>query len=184
MRIPACLLTALLALPAFAAEHGGEHAEPSILWKWANFVILVAVLGYLINKHAGAFFRSRTAEIQSGLTEAARMRETAERQVSEIERRVANLESEIASLRGESKKEMAAEAERLKVETAKTLERVQAQAQFEIASATKLASAELKRRTAELAVELASGEIRQRMSGAVQEKLVTSFVSQLGAARK
>ena len=178
------VLLLLLAIPAFAAEHGGEHAEPSIWWKWANFAILCAVLGYLINKHAGAFFRSRTDEIQSGLTEAAKMRESAERKVADIERRVANLETEISTLKETAKKEMAAEAARLKTETAKTLERMQAQAQFEIASATKLACAELKKRTAELAVELASGEIRQRMSGATQEKLLTSFVSQLGAARK
>lgn len=174
----------VLAVPAFAAEHGGGHAEPSIWWKWANFAILAAVLGYLINKHAGTFFRSRTEEIQAGLTEAAKMREGAERQVAGIERRVANLESEIASLKADSRKEMAAEAERLRAETARTLERLNAQAQFDIASATKLATADLKRRTAELAVELASGEIRQRISGAAQEKLVSNFVSQLGAARK
>ncbi len=178
------LIPLILAIPAFAAEHGGEHAEPSIWWKWANFAILCAVLGYIINKHAGAFFRSRTADIQSGLTEAAKMRENAERQVADIERRVANLETEISTLKATAKKEMSVEADRLRVETAKALERIQAQAQFEIASATKVASAELKKRTAELAVELASGEIRQRMSGATQDKLVTAFVSQLGTARK
>lgn len=177
------LVWLLLAVPAFAAEHGGEHAEPSIWWKWANFAILAAVLGYLINKHAGAFFRSRTDEIQAGLKSAAAQREAAERQVADIEKRVANLESEVASLKTAAKQEMFAEGERIKAETLKTMERIQNQAQFEIASATKLAAADLKKRAAELAVEIAAGEIRNKMTPAAQDKLVSSFVSQLGAAR-
>ncbi|MDX1983172.1 MAG: ATP synthase F0 subunit B [Bryobacteraceae bacterium] len=175
------LALALILTPVFAAEesHGGAHAEPSIAWKWANFAILAGVLGYLINKHAGAFFRSRTAEIQAGITEAAKMRESAERQAADVEKRVANLEAEIAAIRAGAREEMHAEAARFKQETEKTIARLHSQAEFEIASATKLAAAELKQRAAQLAVELAAGEIRQRLNPAAQDKLVSGFVSQL-----
>lgn len=177
---------ALLALPVMAAEHGGGgHAEPSIWWKWANFAILVAFLGHMARKHMPAWFQSRTAEIQAGLKEAAAMRESAERQVADIEKRVANLESEIANLKSAARKEMESEAARIKADTAHTLERLQSQAQFEIASATKLAATELKQKAARLAVEIAAGDIRQRMTPAAQDQLVANFVSQLPkAARK
>jgi F-type H+-transporting ATPase subunit b len=180
MRLVLC--AALLLAPAFAAEEGGHgegHAEPSIAWKWANFAILAGVLGYLINKHAGKFFQSRTEDIQAGITEAAKMRQDAERQAADIEKRVANLESEIAALRANARDEMNAEAARFKEETEKNIARIHSQAEFEIASATKLAAAELKQRAAQLAVELAAGEIRQRLSPAAQDKLVDGFVSQL-----
>lgn len=180
------ILTAMfwLALPLLAAEHGGgaEHAEPSIWWKWANFVLLAAFIAHMARKHLPPWFQSRTDEIQAGLKEAARMRETAERQVAEIEKRVANLQSEIANLKAEARKEMEAEAARIKNDTANTIARLESQAQFDIASATKLAATALKQKAAQLAVEIAAGDIRQRMTPAAQEQLVSSFVNQLPKA--
>lgn len=172
-----------LAPALYAQEHGGGHEEPGIGWKWANFAMLVAVLGYLCNKHLPAFFQSRTAEIQSGLKEAAKMREDAERQVADIGKRVANLEAEIQNMRQQAMDEMNAEAGRIQAETTKTISRIQNQASIEIASATKLASQELRQKAADLAVQLAAAQIRERMSPGSQEMLVSSFISQIGSGK-
>jgi F-type H+-transporting ATPase subunit b len=167
---------------AATAEHGSEaggHAEPSILWKWANFALLAGILGWLVAKNAGPYFTKRNQEIQGGLLDAKRLREESEARVQDIERRVANLDQEMQRMREAATAEMAAEGERIRQETARTMARMQEQAGHEISSATKLARQQLRSYAAELAVDLARQRIRERMTPAVDEALVQDFVKQL-----
>ena len=76
-----------------------ETGDPWLGWKWANFAILAAGLGYLIRKHAPAFFEQRSLEIRQGIAEATKAKQEAEARAAAMERRLASLESEIASLR-------------------------------------------------------------------------------------
>jgi F-type H+-transporting ATPase subunit b len=162
------------------AGHGGEdHGDPYILWKWANFAILAGVLGYLISKKAGGFFRERTAEIQRGIQEAAQLRRDAEARAAEIEVRIGNLQAEINSLRSSARSEMDAENSRLRAETEQALQKVQSHAEQEIASAAKNARQELAAHSAQLALELAEQRIRAGITPAVQDQLVQDFVGSL-----
>jgi F-type H+-transporting ATPase subunit b len=169
--------------PAHAAEapHGEAAAEhgPSIVWKWANFGLLAGGLGYLIGRHAPAFFRSRTEEIQKGMADAARIKRDADQRVAEVERRLATLEQEIATLRSGAVEEMAAEAKRIQDETARQLAKTQEQAEQEIASAAKTARKELKAYSADLAVSLAEQKVQSRLTPAVEQSLIDTFVSEL-----
>ncbi len=182
--------------PPAAAGHGeakhaegghapaeGGHAEEAmpneIWWKWANFAILAAGLGYLIGKNAGPFFKSRTQEIQSGIADATKVREEAEARASEIERRVSNLSAEVAQLRAQSKDEIAREGERVRTETEASMKKLQAQAQAEIASAGKHASHDLKAYSAKLALELAEQQLKDRMTPPVQQQLTAAFIADI-----
>jgi F-type H+-transporting ATPase subunit b len=178
-------VTVLLGQEA-AAEHGStaEAHEPSILWKWANFALLAGALSFLAGKHLGPFFKERSARIQSGLEEARKQSEAADARVREIERRIANLETEMKDLREHGRTEMAAEGERIRTETARSIAKLQSNAEMEIAAAAKLARHELKAYSADLAVQLATGQIKERMNPATQEKLVNVFVSQLAKTQK
>ena len=166
---------------AAGAPHGEAAAEhgPSIVWKWANFVLLAGGLGYLIGRHAPAFFRSRTDEIQQGMANAARIKKDADLRVAEVERRLATLEQEIAALRSGSVAEMAAEAKRIQEETARQLAKTQEQAEQEIASAAKTARKELKAYSADLAVSLAEQKVQSRLTPAVEQNLIDAFVTDL-----
>lgn len=179
MRRLVCL--AFLAVSLYAAEegHGGGHAEPSILWKWANFALLGSALAFLAAKHLPAFFKDRTDQIQSGLKEARKLREESEARVTEIEKRVATLETDLKQLRENARKEMVSEGERIKQDTARAIEKIQAHAEMEIASAAKLARQELKAYSADLAVQLATRQIRERLTPQTQDQLVDNFVKQL-----
>jgi len=168
---------------AETAKHGEEHEEApmpnEIWWKLANFAVLIAGLGYLANKHAGPYLRSRTQEIQKGIRDAAQVRAEAESRAAAIESRIGNLSGEIENLRLNSKEEIAAEGARLQAETEAQIRKVQAQAEMEIASAAKNASLELKAYSAQLALELAEKQIRRRLDPAAQEELVDGFVSDI-----
>ncbi|MEP6540064.1 MAG: hypothetical protein ABJF23_32350 [Bryobacteraceae bacterium] len=169
------------------AENAGELAESAeqnempneIWWKWANFGILAVGLGYLIGKNAGPFFASRSAEIQQGITDAAAVKAEAEARARSIEARVANLAAEVAALRKNSQQEIAQEGARISAETAQAMERMQKQAEHEIASAAKIASLDLKAQAAELALGIAEQEIRGRLTPQTQDGLVNAFVQDL-----
>jgi F-type H+-transporting ATPase subunit b len=155
-------------------EEGGLE-----IWKWANFLVLVGGLGYLIGKNAVPFFAARSASIRKDMEESLRLRREAEASAAEVDRRLAALGSDIAALRAESQRELAVGAERVGRQTAAQIAKIQAQAEQEIASAGKYARIDLKRYAAQLAIALAEQKVRARMTGAAQEALVESFVRDL-----
>lgn len=190
----ACFAQHSDAPPAEAAGHGSAHAKAAIeqgeaheeapmqneiWWKWANFAILAAGLGFLIGKNAGPFFRGRSEEIQKGIADASAMRAEAEARAAAIEQRIGNLNAEIETLRANSREEIAREAERMRAETAQQIAKIQRQAEADIVSAAKHATQELKAYSADLAVNMAAQQIRQRMDARTQEQLTGAFVDDM-----
>jgi F-type H+-transporting ATPase subunit b len=176
------LLWSAQAFALNAAEEGGKAAEgaPSqLLWKFANFAILAGLLGYWIYKKAGTFFRSRTEAIRKDIEEAGRLRQEAEERAAGIERRIENLQAEIESLRAGARAETVAENERLRLETEAGFEKLRRQAEQEIASAAKAARHEVQAHAAEIAVDLAAGKLRARMTPAMDEALAGAFLDGL-----
>lgn len=163
--------------------HGEEHGDPMIWWKWANFVLLAGGLGYLLRKNLPPFFRSRTEEIQKGITEAAALKKDADARLARMESRLQKLDAELAALRETAKAEITAEGERLQAETRAALTKVQSNAEQEIAAATRAASASLRAEAADLAVKLAAGRIQARMTPETQAELVSRFVGTLETKR-
>ncbi len=158
--------------------HGEEEGGMEI-WKWANFLILAGGLGYLIGKHAGPFFATRSASIRKDMEDSLAQRTDAEARAADVDRRLANMEADIAALRGEGERDARAEAERMERHTAAEIAKIQANSEQEIVSAGKAARMELKRYAAELAVDLAEQKVRARMTPDAQDALVQGFVSKL-----
>jgi F-type H+-transporting ATPase subunit b len=167
--------TAALCL-AEGSEAAGDNLQ---VWKWANFLLLAAGLGYLIGKNAGPFFKTRSESIAKDITESERIRKDAEARAADVDRRLANLGVEIAALRTDSQKEAQSETERLAAHAAAEIAKIQAQATHEIESAQKAARLDLRRYAGDLAVELAEQKIRARMTPATQDSLVRAFVRDL-----
>ena len=174
------MVATMLAAGSFAAEEGGSEGEAGLaMWKWANFLVLAAGLGYLIGKNAGPFFDARSMKIRKDMVESAEVRKEAEARAAEMDRRLANLQNEIAALRSESQRETQAEKERQAQQTVSEIAKIQAHAEQEIAAAAKAARSELKRYPAELAVGLAAQKVRARMTPQTEDALVQNFVQDL-----
>jgi F-type H+-transporting ATPase subunit b len=163
------------------AEKAGstEKSEPGIAWKWANFAILAVGLGYLVNKNLPPFFRSRTAEIQQGITEAQQIKRDAEARAAQVEARLQKLGDDIEQFRTQSREEMQQEGERIRQETAKQLGHLEHQARQEIESAGKVARRELKDYAAKLALDLAEQRVRARLNAGTETALVAGFIHDL-----
>lgn len=171
----------LFATCVFAQEAGAqvEQGDPWLVWKWINFAILAVGLGYLIRKHAPALFRRKAEEIERAILEATKARKEAEVRAAAIAQRLAGLENEIESLREAARAEVGAEGDRISRETARRLESIQAQAKQEIALMSRGVLDELRKYSAQLALDLAQERIRARMNTERQDRLVDGFLGDL-----
>ena len=185
------VLAVTLAFVAFAQEGSeirpgqvkqAEAAEPSMVLMWVNFAILVFGLGYLVSKSAPAIFRAREEEIRGGIDEAARKKKEADARASEIDGKLAGFGGEIEKLREGVSTEMSMEAERIKQETVKLVRRIEEQAQQEIGFLTKAARQELRKYSADLALDLAQQRVKQQMNPETQHELVSEFITGLRRA--
>ncbi len=173
------LLVMMLAGALHAQGKEAAAKDELIVWKWANFILLAAGAGYLLNKHLPPFFRSRTTEIQKDITEAQQQKQAAEKRASEMDARLNSLGADIEKFRAEAKIEMEQEAARIREETAHQIEKAQKQAEQEIESAGNLATRELREYAAKLALDLAEQRIRTRLDANTEAGLVDDFTRDL-----
>ncbi len=163
--------------PGTPSEAKSEDVSP--IWAWANFALLAGGLGYLIKKYGGPWFTAQSQAIRRGIAEAEEIRAEAEARAAEVDRKLAGLQTEIESLKADAHREQAAEAERLRQQTAADMARIQEHTASEIEAAGKAARLQLKRYAAQLAIELAEQKIRGQITPEVQTALVDSFARDL-----
>ena len=185
--LPALLLAGSFhALPAqegksAAAEHEEAKEDDMLGWKWANFAVLVAGLGYLVVKIGGPYFEARTAGIRHGLDEADKARQQADARVAEVNAKLANLGAEIEQLKAALHAEQERHAAYLRGEAAAELARIQTQGEQQIDALTKASRQDLKAYSAQLAIGLAEQKIRARLTPDVEERFSQAFFEKLKA---
>ena len=166
-------------------EKAAEEADPVVwgmnlgVWKWVNFGIMMAGLGYLFAKQGIPFFRERGEGILKDISDAKKTKADADARASAIEARIANLGQEIEQMKTAASAEMQSEAKRIEAETSQSLAKVQSSAEREILSATKQAKAELSAHAASLAIDLAAGRIRSTLNAGQSSGLVSAFIQDL-----
>jgi F-type H+-transporting ATPase subunit b len=142
-----------------------------------NFVIVVGAIVWLWKRYVPAVFRNRTASIQKAIEEARQASQDANRRLADIESRLSRLDSEISEMKATSEREAAAEEERIKAAAAEDARHIVESAHQEIEAATKAARRDLTAHAADLAVSLASKQIR--VDPPTDEVLVRNFAQQL-----
>ena len=142
-----------------------------------NFAIVAGVVVWFSKKNLPAMFRSRTATIQKSLEEARAASSDANRRLAEIESRLGRLGEEIGQMQATAATSAAAEEEKVKAAAAEDARRIIESAQQEIAAAAKAARRELTAHAADLAVTLATQQIR--VDAPTDQALVRRFTKDL-----
>ena len=179
------LFTLLWAsLLAFAsaeeAGHGAAHGgDPYIGYKWFNFAILAGGLGFLAVKFGAPALGGQQKSILKSLEGAQKKAAETERHVKAVEEKVAGLEREIETLKKQAAEEMAVEVREMEAATRRLLEKVEQQAQLEIASAADHAKKELRAMAVELAVKMAEERLAAEVARGAQPQLVDRFIRSL-----
>lgn len=144
-----------------------------------NFAIVMGVVAWFSKKNLPAMFRNRTASIQKSLEEARKASEDANRRLSDIESRLGRLGEEISEMRAAAEREAAAEEQRTKAAAVEDARRIVSSAEQEIAAIAKNARRELTAYAADLAVALATKQIR--VDESTDQALVRRFAQQLSS---
>jgi len=171
--------TALQAGSLLETEEGSSSESHHLLLELINFLIMAAVLVYVLRKPMARFFAERLDTIHEGLEEGRRAVAESEAKLAEVEKKLKNLEQEIADFRARSEVEMKAERERLREAGEREAQRVIEFAQTQIEAAVRAAQVELKRYAAAQAVQLAESVIRRRLDEPLRHQLVNQFVTEL-----
>ena len=177
------LIFFLTALPALAAEGGGEDQGAStgaLIFRWLNFVLVFGGIGYLLAKHGGTFFRANAKAIAASITEASAAKAEADRELREVESKIARLDQEVAEMRAAARRDTAAETERLRVSGLVEMEKIRQAARGELVAAERAAQQELRAIAASMAVERAGALVSSRLNTEIRARIFHAFLGELG----
>ncbi|TXD41191.1 ATP synthase F0 subunit B [Lujinxingia vulgaris] len=177
------VLLVCVSAPAFAAS--GESA--GFPWKyWFTGIFnLVVFLGIIVKFGGPAirdFFASRRETFLADMNAAKLAREQAEARLAELNAKLEALERDRQSMLDEYHAQGEREKQRLIDAAKKSVEKMRADAELTIQQEVKRAVSMLEEQAVNTALEMAQRVARERVDAGVQNKLVESYVSELGKA--
>jgi F-type H+-transporting ATPase subunit b len=179
----AILSILLWAAPAVAAEE--EHAASigELTFPFINFLIFL----YLIKRFAlplvKDYFRGRHAAIADAVREADEARERAAALVRDYKNRLAKLNQEIPAIREALRADGEREKNKLLAEAGEVAGRIETDADFLADQETRLARQQLRREIVGAARATAEKLVQDNLTAADQKRIVSEFLSEVGAAR-
>lgn len=184
---PAAAVTGGEAAPAVFLAEPPAQSKPSghtEMYDWINFLLLVAVLVYVLRKPVSQFFSGRAAELERDLEAGRKALEAARSQLAAAEEKLRRLEQDIAALKASATQEREADRERFHRVGEEEAQRIFESARTMIQSATQAAKMELKAAAVREAVALAEVMIRERLDEASRAMLVSRFLERIGKGLK
>ncbi|MCX7588172.1 F0F1 ATP synthase subunit B [Phenylobacterium sp. 58.2.17] len=164
-------------MPAFLNPANAEFWVGVGLLIFLGIVIFVAKAPKAIN----AALDAKSAKIQGDLDEAARIREEAQRLLTQLKAERAEAEAQAKDMLAAAQEEARRYEADAKAKLEESLARRQQLAERKIANAEAQAAAEVKAAAADLAAQAAEVVLTQRLPGVKTDPLVDRAISQLGS---
>jgi F-type H+-transporting ATPase subunit b len=196
-RFPKILYIFLISLFAItlvvhAAEESSEHAStPSgvehaehheTIWqiagKWINFIILVGILYYFLNRSLRIQdkFQANYELIQTSIESSRQAKEQAEQKLRELDQKLGSLNDEINRIKTEAGKQAEEEKRKILELAQKEAERIVALAHREIDTEVELAKRMLRKQVADSSVSRSRKIIESEMSEDDQKRLIEEYI--------
>jgi F-type H+-transporting ATPase subunit b len=175
---------------AAAAAEGEALPNPlipavyDIVWSSVVFVVLLTFFWFKVLPGFKKMLDERAKAIEGRLAEAEAAQRSAEDRTAFIEAEQAKLRSESSSIREEARSEGAAILAEMKAQAAAEAERLQQTVKNSLEAEREVAQRVLRAEIGELAIELASRIVGQKLQeDAVANKVVDDFISELEGKR-
>jgi F-type H+-transporting ATPase subunit b len=144
---------------AIGSKLGLTPDQAAITFQVANFIVLAALLGWLLIRMLPKTFRSRNTTIQKHLVDARTATEEANARLGSVEARLSKLDGQIAEMQAQAEKDSALDEQRIKDSVEEEKSKILAAAEQEINAATVHAHRQLQQYAAELAIEQAGRKL-------------------------
>lgn len=153
------------------------------VWKFFNLAVFVSLMLFILFRKAnlGLAFSTRRESIKNELEKARQERDAALEKLKEVEERLEGLNTQIASINENTKREAAAERERIAKATEEEIAKLTTQGQREIENAGRTAKKDLQRFTAEQSVRLAEEILKREMRPEDDARLIARNIEEMGA---
>ena len=175
---------------AAAAEEGATAPNPlipavyDIVWSSVVFVVLLTFFWFKVLPGFKKMLDERAKAIEGRLAEAEAAQRAAEERTAFIESEQAKLRSESSSIREEARSEGAAILAEMKAQASAEAERLQQAVKSSLEAEREVAQRVLRAEIGELAIELASRIVGQKLQeDAVANKVVDDFIAELEGKR-
>jgi F-type H+-transporting ATPase subunit b len=183
--VPAALT---LATAALASTGGGEPMKlDAILWEMGIKVLDVGIIAFFgfkyLSKPIAQAMAARSEAVRRQLEEASAGRREAEARLAEFQKKAAGLEGEIELMRGQAAADMERERGILLQEGRDAAERVAQHARETIRQEVVKARADLHREAAQLAMQLATMNVKTQITAEDQQRLLDEYAASLESAR-
>jgi F-type H+-transporting ATPase subunit b len=163
----------------------GDHKMPApFSMALLNFAALIFIVGKFFAPGIAKMTRERHEEIAKNLAESAKLREEAQRKLDEYKGRLDGLDKEIAQVTASIRAEAEAEKGRILAEATSRVERMQRDAEQQIAADMQRVRVELEREAVLQAVAAAQKILQEKTGDADQRALVDGFIKQLGTTAR
>lgn len=180
--LSAAALTVLPALAQAAEEGHGE--EITFVGDWlprlVNFAIIAGVLIYFMRKPVRDFFKNRSAEIARAIEESRQARERAAAALADMERKMKDLEAETGRMIADAQTRGEKDKQALVEEGKKIAADVQAQVKASIDVEVQKAKTALAAEAALLSIDLAEGNIKEKISKQDHERILKDYINKVG----
>ncbi len=155
-----------------------------IVWSSVVFVVLLTFFWFKVLPGFKKMLDERAKAIEGRLAEAEAAQRSAEERTAFIEAEQAKLRSESSSIREEARSEGAAILAEMKAQAAAEAERLQQTVKNSLEAEREVAQRVLRAEIGELAIELASRIVGQKLQeDAVANKVVDDFIAELEGKR-
>jgi len=148
-----------------------------------NFGLLAGTLVYFLRKPFADYLQNRSTQIRRDLVEAEALRQSSAEQLAAVEQKLKALPGEIEKLRQQGAEEIALEEARMRAAADAERDRLTDQARREIDLRVRIATQELRREAAELAIAVAADRIKKNLTPEAHLRLVDRYTDQVKDTR-
>jgi F-type H+-transporting ATPase subunit b len=185
-----------------AAPHGAEHAteehapkginwtdfgnkeQPPFAAQLLNFAILLGIFFYFGRKPVMAGLKARRDSVAKEIEEAQRMKKEADERAKMYQAKLARLEEELATTKAALVQAGKGERDRIIREAEEKAERLARDAKELLVQESKQIRQDLVNETIDLAMQAAEEVLKERITGADQQRLADEYLAGLGAPRR
>jgi len=161
----------------------GMSVEAMSRWlEGLNFLVVVGFIVWFLARIMPKTLRARTERIQRELQQARTVTEDANRRLASVEERLARLDTEINGIKTQAHRDAVEKEKQMRAALEQEKQSIVDSSTQEIAAASGKAQSQLKRMTAELAIERAKHRIA--VSAEADRSLVETFLVDLGKERR
>ncbi len=171
----------ILATEAHEASEGGFGLDFNILeTNLLNLAILVGLLVFYGRKVLGNILSERRSQIADAIQEAEERQRKAAAALTEEQEKLTQAQAEAERIRQQAKERATMVANEIAEKSKQDVERLKETAAADLSSEQERVIAQLKKQIAQLAVEKAESQLKERVNDEMQHQLIDRSIAQLG----